>query len=115
MVSMNLITSWFTSWALKMASIMVCSGTSLAPASIMITFSRVEATVRAISDTFLCAEVGFTMNSPSMRPICVMAQGPSKGISEIAVAMAEPSMAVSSGLHSGSTDITRLFKVTSFL
>ena len=33
--------------------------------------------------------------------------------SEIAVAIAEPSIAVSSGLQSGSTDITMLFRVTS--
>ena len=32
---------------------------------------------------------------------------------EIAVAIAEPSIAVSSGLHSGSTDITILLSVTS--
>ena len=94
---------------------MVCSGTSLAPASIMITFSLVEATVRAMSDTFFWSEVGLMINWPSIMPTWVMAQGPSKGISEMQVAMADPSMAVSSGLQSGSTLITRLSRVTSFL
>ena len=87
----------------------------MAPASIMMTFSLVEATVRVRSETFFCAAVGLMMNSPSMRPTWVVAQGPSKGISEMLVAMAEPSIAVSSGLHSGSTDITMLSRVTSFL
>ena len=81
----------------------------------MITFSLVEATVSARSDTFFCAEVGLMMNSPSIKPTCVIAHGPSNGISEMQVAIAEPSIAVSSGLQSGSTDITMLSRVTSFL
>ena len=56
---------------------------------------------------------GFTISSPSTRPICVIAHGPSNGISEMLVEIAAPSIAVSSGRHSGSTDITILFKVTS--
>ena len=96
-----------------MASIIICSGTSLAPASIMITFSLVEATVRAMSDTCFWSAVGLIINSPSIRPTCVVAQGPANGISEMLVAMAEPSMAVSSGLQSGSTHITMLSRVTS--
>ena len=53
------------------------------------------------------------MNSPSISPTCVAAQGPSKGMSEMQVAMEDPSMAGISGLHSGSTDITMLLMVTS--
>ena len=34
---------------------------------------------------------------------------------DIHVAIDDPSIATSSGLHSGSTDITRLLSVTSFL
>ncbi|CUO35040.1 Uncharacterised protein [Dorea longicatena] len=52
-VSMNAITFWFNSCAAKIASIICCSGTSFAPASIIMTFSLVEATVKAISDTAL--------------------------------------------------------------
>ena len=81
----------------------------------MITFSLVEATVSFKSDTAFCAAFGLNTNSPSIRPTCVVAHGPSNGISEIATAIAEPIIAVSSGLHSGSTDITILFNVTSFL
>ena len=81
----------------------------------MITFSLVEATVSAISETSLWSAVGLNTNPPSTRPTCVVEIGPSKGISEIVVAMAAPIMAVSSGEHSGSTLITMLFKVTSFL
>ncbi len=89
------------------------SGTSLAPASIMITFSLVDATVSCKSEVAFCALLGLKINSPSIKPTCVVAQGPSNGISEIAVAIAEPNIAVNSGLHSGSTDITMLLRVTS--
>ena len=81
----------------------------------MITFSLVDATVNARSETSFCAEVGLITNSPSISPTIVDAVGPSNGMSEIAVAIAEPSIAVSSGLQSGSTDITKLFNATSFL
>ena len=43
-------------------------------------------------------------DSPSTSPICVVAHGPSNGISESVAAIAEPSIAVSSGRHSGSTE-----------
>ena len=72
----------------------------LAPASIMITFSLVEATVNCKSPSFQTAWLGLTTNSPSTIPTCVMAHGPSKGMSEIHVEMAEPNIATSSGLHS---------------
>ena len=84
-------------------------------ASIMITFSAVEATVSARSETNCWSAVGFTINSPSIRPILVPAIGPSNGISEIDVATEAPSIAVTSGEQSGSTAITKLFRVTSFL
>ena len=113
--SINLITSLFTSCALKIASIILSSGTSFAPASIMITFSAVEATVSARSETNCWSAVGFTINSPSIRPILVPAIGPSNGISEIDVATEAPSIAVTSGEQSGSTAITKLFRDTSFL
>ncbi len=87
----------------------------MAPASIIITLSLVEATVRAISDFSLCADVGLNTNSPSTNPTIVEAIGPLKGISEIQVAIDDPSMAVSSGEQSWSTQRTRLSKVTSFL
>jgi len=99
-VSINAMIFWFTSCAAKMASIILSSGTSFAPASIMMTFSLVEATVRARSDFSFCAAVGLNTNSPSTSPTCVEAVGPSNGISEIAVAMADPSIAVSSGEQS---------------
>ena len=97
-----------------MASIILSSGTSVAPASIMITFSRVEATVRAKSEFSFSSSIGLNTSLPSTSPTCVAAIGPSNGISEIATARAEPSMATTSGLASGSTLITRLFNVTSF-
>ena len=86
-----------------------------APASIMITFCDVDATVSFRSPSSHCFCVGLMMNSPSMRPTCVMAHGPSNGTSDMHVAIDDPSIATSSGLHSGSTDITRLLSVTSFL
>ena len=81
----------------------------------MITFSLVEATVSCKSPSFHCFWLGLITNSPSTKPTCVMAHGPSNGISDIHVAIAAPSIATISGLHSGSTDITRLLSVTSFL
>ena len=114
-VSINAMTFWFSSCAAKIASIIWASGTSFAPASIMITFSFVDATVSARSDTSFCAAVGLNTNSPSTRPTWVVEIGPSNGISEILVAIAAPSIAVSSGLQSWSTDITRFSNVTSFL
>ena len=79
----------------------------------MMTFSAVLATVSARSETFFWSFVGLMMNFPSIRPTWVMAQGPSKGMSEIVVASAVPSIAVSSGEQSGSTLITRFSRVTS--
>ena len=81
----------------------------------MITFSLVDATVRFKSLSFHCFCDGFNINSPSISPTCVDAHGPSNGISEIDVATDAPSIATNSGLHSGSTAITMLFNVTSFL
>ena len=75
---------------MKIASNITSSGTSFAPASIMITFSLVDATVNARSETSFCAEVGLITNSPSISPTIVDAVGPSNGMSEIAVAIAEP-------------------------
>ena len=96
-----------------MASIILASGISFAPASIMMTFVEVDATVSCRSPSSHCFWDGLMMNSPSIMPTWVIAQGPSNGISEMQVAMELPSMATSSGRHSGSTDMTRLFRVTS--
>ena len=114
-LSINAIISLFTESALYIASTIFSSGISFAPASIIITLSLVDATVNLRSDTAICSSLGFTTKKPPTIPICVVAQGPSNGISEIAVAIADPSIAVSSGEQSGSTDNTRLLSVTSFL
>ena len=79
----------------------------------MMTFSLVEATVNAMSDTSFCTAVGLNTSSPSTNPTCVVEIGPSNGMSEMLTAMAAPSMAVSSGLQSWSTDMTRFSNVTS--
>ena len=71
----------------------------LAPASIIITFLLVEATVNCKSPSFHCDCDGLMINSPSTKPTCVIAHGPSNGISEIHVAIAEPNIATISGLH----------------
>ena len=52
----------------KIASIIVRSETSRAPASTMTTASSVPATMRSTSDLSRSALVGFTMNFPSTRP-----------------------------------------------
>ena len=46
-------------------------------------------------------------------PTCVVEIGPSNGISDMVVAIAAPSIAVSSGEQSWSTDNTRFSNVTS--
>ncbi len=94
---MNSITVLLRSWAAYIASIILSSGISLAAASIITIFFSVEATVRAISDFSLCSELGLNTNSPFTKPTTVEAIGPSKGISEIAVEIDEPSIAVISG------------------
>ena len=81
----------------------------------MITFLLVDATVSCKSPSAHCFCDGLIINSPSIRPTCVVAHGPSNGISEIDAERAEPNIARSSGLHSVSTDITILLRVTSFL
>ncbi len=54
-----------SSWALTMASYMMSSGSSLAPASIMMTFFSVAATVKSSWDLCFCSLVGFMTIWPS--------------------------------------------------
>ena len=79
------------------------------------TFCAVDATVSIRSPLSHCSCEGLMINSPSTIPTCVMAQGPSNGISEMQVEIAAPNIATNSGLQAGSTLITILFNVTSFL
>ena len=76
---------------------------------------RVPARVTYICDTSRCSSVGLMIVLPSISPKTTPPTGPFHGMSEIAIAMDVPSMAVISGEQSGSTDITRLLTQTSFL
>ncbi len=85
----------------------------MAPASIIMILSAVEATVSFKSPKSHWDWLGLMIISPFTRPTWVAAQGPAKGMSEIVVAMEAPIMATSSGRHSGSTLMTMHSRVTS--
>ena len=99
-------TSRLTSWPFIMASNITSSGISLPPASIIATKSAVEETVKSRVETARCSSVGLITISPSTMPTFTLEIGPSHGISEIAIAAETPMAAATSGLQSGSTDIT---------
>ena len=77
--------------------------------------SSVPHTVRLMSDTCLCSNVGLIMSSPSTIPTTTPAVGPSHGMSEIAIAADVPSSAATSGWQSTSTDHAVAVTTTSFL
>ena len=86
------------------ASSIVSSGTSFAPASTISTASSVPETVRLIRDFSLSSAFGLMMKLPSTRPTCTEPVGPINGISDIESAKLEPSIASGSGATSGSTE-----------
>ena len=73
------------------------SGTSFAPASIIVIFFSVAATVNVKSDFSLCSSVGSITIFPSTKPTFTAAVGPLNGISDIASAAAAPIIAATSG------------------
>jgi len=97
------------------ASNIISSGTSFAPASIIAIFSSVPATVNVKSLFSLCASVGFIIISPSTNPTFTAAVGPPNGISEIDNAAEAPIIAATSGELSCSTHNTVATTTTSFL
>ena len=97
------------------ASNIVSSGTSLAPASIIVILFKVPATVNVKSLFSLCSSVGFIIIFPSTNPTFTAAVGPLNGISEIAKAQAAPIIAATSGELSCSTQSTVATTTTSFL
>ena len=100
------MTFWFSSWADLMASNMTSLGTSLAPASIMTTFLRVETTVTSRSLTLRCSLSGLKTSLPSTRPTFSAPTGPFQGMSEMARAAEVPIRAAISGEQSWSTLMT---------
>ena len=85
---------------------MISSGTSSAPPSTMRIASLVPATTILRSVSSNCALVGFTTNSPLIRPIRTPAIGPFQGTSEIDNAAEAPIIPQMAGSQSWSTDIT---------
>ena len=112
---MNLHTFFISTWAFSIASNIVSLGISSAPASIIVIFSSVPATVRCNLDFLFCSSVGFTTISLSTYPTCTAAVGPPHGISDIDNAADVPIFAQTSGLLSKSTDNTVFTTHTSFL
>ena len=98
-----------------MHSSIVSFGISSAPASIIVTFSIVPATVNVNLLFSLCSAVGFIIISPSTYPTFTAAVGPPNGISDIESATDAPIIAHTSGLLSCSTDNTVATTHTSFL
>ena len=72
---------------------MSVSLTSSEPASTIIRLSRVPAMTRLMSLPSSSWKVGFTRNSPSMRPTRAPAIGPANGMSEMASAADAPIIA----------------------
>ena len=100
---------------MRIASSIVSSGTSFAPASIITIFSAVPATVSVRSVLARCSSVGLRTISPSTRPTFIPAIGPFHGISEIEIAIDVAIMPAISGELSGSTARTVITTETSFL
>ena len=86
------------------ASNIVSSGTSFAPASIITTFFCDPATVSSRVLSWRCLKSGLMMILPSTSPTWTPAIGPFHGISEIESAIEAPSIAATSGSQSGSTE-----------
>ena len=102
-----------SAWPVLMASIMVASSTSLAPASIITILSMLAASVRARSLWARCSLVGFSTICPSTRPTATPAMGPFQGMSDIAMASEAPFIPAISALLSGSRLITVMVTHTS--
>ena len=101
------------SCAFMIASYMVSSSTSLAPASIITTFFLLPATVSSRSLFALCSAVGLMTILPSTKPTKTPAMGPFQGMLEMESAIDAPIIAEISGEQSGSTDITVRLMTTS--
>ncbi len=112
-LSIKSIRGLISSWPNNMASKIVSSGTSFAPASTIMMASLVPATTRLRSLTSLLSNVGLMTNSPSTNPTETAPIGPSKGMSEIDRAIEEPIIATTSGVQSGSTHKTVAMTCTS--
>ena len=113
--SMNLQSFLISSCPAFIQSSIVSFGISSAPASIIVTFSIVPATVNFNLLCSLWATVGFITICPSTYPTFTAAVGPPNGISEIDNATDVPIIAQTSGLLSCSTDKTVATTHTSFL
>ena len=104
-----------SSCAVLIASSIVSFGISSAPASIIVIFSSVPATVNVNLLFSLCANVGFITIWSSTYPTATAAVGPPNGMSDIESAADAPIIAHTSGLLSGSTDNTVATTHVSFL
>ena len=102
-------------WATLIASNILSSGSSSAPASIIAILSCVPANVKFNLEFFLCSSVGFITISSFTYPTATAAVGPPNGISEIDNAQEAPIIAHISGEQSCSTDKTKQSITTSFL
>ena len=102
-----------SSCANRIAPSISSSLTSLAPASTIITASRVPATVRLRRLFSRCSQLGLRMYSPSTSATLTAPVGPAKGALLIDSAMDEPFMATTSGATSCSTESTVAMTCTS--
>jgi len=93
-------------WASSRAWTNLASPISWAPHSTMVIASRVPATMRSRLDFARSDEVGMITNSPSIWPMRTAPSGPEKGMSEIAIAAATPTIDITSGSFSWSKEMT---------
>ena len=89
-------------------------GNLVAPASIIVSASRVPTTIRSSDESAICWYVGLTTNSPSIRPIRTPPTGPRKGSGEIASAAEAPLIARTSCGTTMSAERTVQMTCTSF-
>jgi hypothetical protein len=68
--------SMMARWPAMMASASTSSDSSMAPASTMVTASRVPETTRSSDDWAICSVVGLTTSWSSTRPMRTVAPGP---------------------------------------
>ena len=97
------------------ASSILSSGTSFAPASIIHIFVGVAETVKSNIDFSLWAKSGFNTISPSTIPTFTVPTKVSNGISDMLSAIDAPTDAGISGNTSGSTASTKASIAVSFL
>jgi hypothetical protein len=109
------ITGWYPLWPNMTASSIICSESSWASDSTIMTASAVPATTRSRSLSLTWAKVGLRTKSPLMSPTRAAPIGPRNGMPESVSAADAATMATMSGSFSMSCDSTVVMTCVSHL